>query len=148
MNFLFNSSLLRCLLFALTLYYDYSLTFFFCRVSSFPYGAGGANESMYSQQSNLHNYMDGAHGNASQNQMFGSYSAQGSGHPGSIGLGVSPQAIGVAQQAQFLQPGQAASQRVPISHTTRASPITVGPTWSFYNTLLFCRIKLSLWNIL
>ena len=65
-----------------------------------------------------------SHGNASQNQMFQSYSAQG-GHPGSMGLGVSPQAIGVAQQAQYLQPGQAASQRVPISHTTRASPITV-----------------------
>jgi len=93
-------------------------------VSSFPYGAGGTgNESMYSQQSNLHTYMD-SHGNASQNQMFQSYSAQG-GHPGSMGLGVSPQAIGVAQQAQYLQPGQAASQRVPISHTTRASPITV-----------------------
>ena len=47
-------------------------------------------------------------------------------HPGGgMGVGVSPQAIGVAQQAQYLQPGQAASQRVPISHTTRASPITV-----------------------
>jgi len=93
-------------------------------VSSFPYGAG--NDSMYSQQASLHGYMEGGHGNASQNQMFQSYSAQGGGgHPGSMGLGVSPQAIGVAQQAQYLQPGQAASQRVPISHTTRASPITV-----------------------
>lgn len=77
---------------------------------------------MYSQQSNMH-YMESSHGNPSQN-MFQSYPTQ-TGHPGSLGLGVSPQAIGVAQQAQYLQPGQAASQRVPISHTTRASPITV-----------------------
>ena len=40
------------------------------------------------------------------------------------GVGVNPQAIGVAQQA-YLTPGQAAHQRVPISHTTRASPATV-----------------------
>lgn len=38
---------------------------------------------------------------------------------------VSQQAIRVAQQAQCLHPGQAASQRVPISRYTRASPITV-----------------------
>lgn len=69
-------------------------------------------------------YMESPHGNASQS-MFQSYPTQTGAHPGSMGLGVSPQAIGVAQQAQFLQPGQAASQRVPISHTTRASPITV-----------------------
>lgn len=42
---------------------------------------------MYSQQG-LHGYMEGGHGNASQNQMFQSYSAQtGGGHPGSMGLG-------------------------------------------------------------
>lgn len=91
-------------------------------VSSFPYD--GSNESaMYSTQpSNIASYME-AH-NPSQAQMYQSYQSQ-TGHPGSMGVGVSPQAIGVAQQAQYLQPGQAASQRVPISHTTRASPITV-----------------------
>ena len=71
-------------------------------------------------------YIDGppAHGNPPQNQMYPGYQSQGN-HPASMGVGVSPQAIGVAQQAQYLQPGQAANQRVPISHTTRASPITV-----------------------
>ena len=101
------------------------------RVSSFPYG-GAANESgLYSQQSNVPSYMDGAHGNPSQAQMYQGYPSHGS-HPGSMGVGVSPQAIGVAQQAQYLQPGQAASQRVPISHTTRASPITVRVILFFY----------------
>lgn len=45
---------------------------------------------MYSQQAGLHSYMEGGHGgNASQNQMFQSYSAAqaGGGHPGSMGLG-------------------------------------------------------------
>ena len=73
--------------------------------------------------------MDASHNNPSQAQMYQSYPSQ-TGHPGSMGVGVSPQAIGVAQQAQYLQPGQAASQRVPISHTTRASPITVSRKFS------------------
>ena len=103
------------------------------RVSSFPYG-GGNESAMYSQTSNMSNYMEAAqsHNQPTQGQMYGqSYPSQGTnagaGHPGGpgMGVGVSPQAIGVAQQAQYLQPGQAASQRVPISHTTRASPITV-----------------------
>ena len=59
--------------------------FYIIRVSSFPYGAG--NESMYSQQAGLHGYMEGGHGNASQNQMFQSYSTAQGGHPGSMGLG-------------------------------------------------------------
>lgn len=45
---------------------------------------------MYSQQASLQSYMEGGHGgNASQNQMFQSYSAAqaGGGHPGSMGLG-------------------------------------------------------------
>ena len=69
--------------------YKFNNNFYFStlfRVSSFPYGAG--NDSMYSQQAGLHGYMEGGHGNASQNQMFQSYSAQtGGGHPGSMGLG-------------------------------------------------------------
>jgi len=101
-------------------------------VSSFPYGGSSdsSNPGMYTQHSNLSSYMDapthggGGGGNQSQNQMYQSYQGQGN-HPASMGVGVSPQAIGVAQQAQYLQPGQAANQRVPISHTTRASPITV-----------------------
>ncbi|XP_057300076.1 DNA-binding protein RFX2-like isoform X2 [Hydractinia symbiolongicarpus] len=94
------------------------------RVSSFPYGSNN-DSAMYSQTSNMPSYMDGSHGShPSQNQMYQTYPSQAS-HPGSMGVGVSAQAIGVAQQAQYLQPGQAASQRVPISHTTRASPVTV-----------------------
>ena len=98
--------------------------FVYLRVSSFPYG-GGNESAMYSQPSNIPSYMDASHNNhPSQAQMY-QYTASQTGHPGSMGVGVSPQAIGVAQQVQYLQPGQAASQRVPISHTTRASPITV-----------------------
>jgi len=101
-------------------------------VSSFPYGGSSdsSNPGMYTQHSNLSSYMDapthggGGGGNQSQNQMYQSYQGQGN-HPASMGVGVSPQAIGVAQQAQYLQPGQTANQRVPISHITRASPITV-----------------------
>lgn len=85
-------------------------------VSSFPYC--GSNESMYSQQSSVPSYIDGGHPSSSQSQMYHhSYQA--------MGMGVNPQAMGVAQQAHYLHPGQAASQRVPISHTSRASPITV-----------------------
>lgn len=70
--------------------------------------------------------------------MYQTYPSQAS-HPGSMGVGVSAQAIGVAQQAQYLQPGQAASQRVPISHTTRASPVTV--SWLYCIILLPIKIN-------
>ena len=54
------------------------------------------------------------------------------------GVGVNPQAVGVAQQA-YLTPGQSAHQRVPISHTTRASPATVC-TFLFLFCFLFARL--------
>jgi len=85
--------------------------------SNFPYN----DSSMYSQSS-VASYMDGGHSGHHSNSMYPYHTQP---HQSTLGVGVSPQAIGVAQQAQYLQPGQAANQRVPISHTTRASPMTV-----------------------
>ncbi|XP_065069386.1 DNA-binding protein RFX2-like isoform X3 [Rhopilema esculentum] len=92
--------------------------------NSFSYNENG----MYSQSASMPSYIDaGSHHVASQNAaIYQTYQGQGGQQltsPGQ-GVGVNPQAIGVAQQA-YLTPGQAAHQRVPISHTTRASPATV-----------------------
>lgn len=91
--------------------------------NSFTYNENG----MYSQGSNVPAYIDASGHHVPQNaSMYQTYPGQGGQQiPGlPQGVGVNPQAIGVAQQA-YLSPGQAAHQRVPISHTTRASPATV-----------------------
>nr|XP_012559397.1 DNA-binding protein RFX2 isoform X2 [Hydra vulgaris] len=92
------------------------------RGSGFNYGSTHDN-TIYSQTSNMPTFMESSHG-VSHNHLYQGYSNQ-QNHPGSMSVGVSAQAIGVAHQAQYLQPGQSANQRVPISHTTRASPMTV-----------------------
>eukprot|EP00112_Aurelia_sp_Birch-Aquarium-sp1_P006269 Seg1694.8 transcript_id=Seg1694.8/GoldUCD/mRNA.D3Y31 product="Transcription factor RFX3" protein_id=Seg1694.8/GoldUCD/D3Y31 len=92
--------------------------------NSFTYNENG----MYSQSSSVPAYIDaGGHHMPPQNAaMYQTYQGQSGQQMTSSGqgVGVNPQAIGVAQQA-YLTPGQAAHQRVPISHTTRASPATV-----------------------
>ena len=94
------------------------------RSNSFSYNENG----MYSQSASVPAYIDaGGHHLPPQNAaMYQTYQGQGGqqmSSPGQ-GVGVNPQALGVAQQA-YLTPGQSAHQRVPISHTTRASPATV-----------------------
>jgi len=91
--------------------------------NNFTYNENG----MYSQ-SGVPAYIDssGHHLSAQNAPIYQSYQTQGGQHMSSPnqGVGVNPQAVGVAQQA-YLTPGQSAHQRVPISHTTRASPATV-----------------------
>ena len=93
------------------------------RSNSFTYNENG----MYSQ-SGVPAYIDssGHHLSAQNAPIYQNYQTQGGQHMSSPnqGVGVNPQAVGVAQQA-YLTPGQSAHQRVPISHTTRASPATV-----------------------
>ena len=112
----FNQLVIRCVITSMYIFP------FHPRGSGFTYGSGHDN-SMYSQTSNMASYMEGSHG-VQHNHLYQGYSNQ-QNHPGSMSVGVSAQAIGVAHQAQYLQPGQSANQRVPISHTTRASPMTV-----------------------
>ena len=88
---------------------------------------------MYSQAASVPAYIDaGGHHLPPQNAIYQNYQAQGGQHMSSSsqGVGVNPQAVGVAQQA-YLTPGQSAHQRVPISHTTRASPATVCRSFFF-----------------
>ena len=86
---------------------------------------------MYSQPTTVPAYIEGTphHPGIQTAAMYQSYGGQPNSISGSnASIGVNPQAIGVAQQA-YLTPGQAAHQRVPISHTTRASPATVNCTF-------------------
>ncbi len=93
-----------------------------CRSNSYTYNENG----MYSQAQSVPAYIDavGHHVPPQSAAMYQAYQGQSGQQIPAQGVGVNPQAIGVAQQA-YLTPGQAAHQRVPISHTTRASPATV-----------------------